>query len=188
MTAAKRDREHLRVDISRSEERSPLFWFLFDNYEWITELSNGRRLPWKKLCIRFEEMGLTGRLGKSAGPLTAKSTWQRVRKEAARIAERAAMAEAERLTKRANNSMRNIPLQPPKGEYGTSLAIRPESALTFVRKEGDVPPSSHNAVAKRMPWEEEGLTEQERANVKRAMEGVLEAMAHKDRWLNPRKK
>ena len=121
--------------------------------------------------------------GKKLRPETARITWVRVRKEKARIAECAA-AEVAGLAKRANSQIRNIVPQ----QTGTSLAIRPEASGALVRRESDAVTPSGGRPPQIMPWEAEGLTDEERENIRRGMEPALRAMAHMDRWLKPIKK
>lgn len=182
MPTGKNDRENLRDDISRSQERSPLFWFLLENYEWINEQANGRRLPWKKLCVRFEEMGVTNRVGNFPEPRAAKLTWQRVRKEVARMTLRAEAAEAAKRAKEAEKDRRGA------SASGTGLVLRREPPLPAARNDPILPSVIRNKNTGLMPWEAEGLTDQERANIKRGMEGAMKSMAHMDRWVNPPKK
>jgi hypothetical protein len=129
MKSQKTDREAIREDIVRSGERSPLFWFLLESHDWIVEQADSRRLNWTKLCLRFDELGLTGATGKRAGTETARSTWRRVRKEKARVEARRAAAEAERAARAAANPRRNMPSQFLGRDYSPPLAASPKTAL-----------------------------------------------------------
>jgi hypothetical protein len=162
---------------------------MFENYDvfcnTLSKANGGVR--WTELCAEFEQYGLTARGGKKLRPETARITWVRVRKEKARIAECAAAAEVAGLAKRANSQIRNIVPQ-QRTQTGTSLAIRPEASGALVRRESDAVTPSGGRPPQIMPWEAEGLTDEERENIKRGMEPALRAMAHMDRWLKPIKK
>ena len=85
------------TEISRSGERSSLFWWLVDHHDEIVQASQGRRLQWEALSKRFAEAGLTDLSGKPATPHTARITWQRVRRMVAEARERQAAAAPRRV-------------------------------------------------------------------------------------------
>jgi len=107
-------------------------------------------LPWSRLCSGFAEAGLTAVDGTAVKPETARKTWQRVRKEKARLRAQEAEAEAERALRRAQDPRRNMPSR-MSGRYEAPLAeVQPRRAvgerpplsnlLAIVREEGaDLP-------------------------------------------------
>ena len=76
-------------EITQSVERSSLFWWMVGHHQELTEASKDRRLPWRSLCAKFAELGLTDVAGKPATPVTARKTWQRARKAVAQAQRRA---------------------------------------------------------------------------------------------------
>ncbi len=100
------DGKAILAQIERPYERSPLFEWLFSHRDEVIAAAAGRRVEWSRLCALFAKEGLTDAGGKPVKPATARKTWQRVRKEyarleALRVAER---AESERRAA-ANNSL-----------------------------------------------------------------------------------
>src|SRR5271157_2848060 len=93
-----RHHERLLAMVARSPFRSPLFWWLFEHHDELAVEAAGSRvgLPWSRLCSGFAEAGLTAVDGTAVKPETARKTWQRVRKEKARLRRLEAEAEAER--------------------------------------------------------------------------------------------
>ena len=82
-------------EITQSSDRSSLFWWLVEHHDEIAEATQGRRLRWSALCVRFEEAGLTDLNGRAASPETARRTWLRVRQMVSEARERQA-ADADR--------------------------------------------------------------------------------------------
>jgi hypothetical protein len=81
-------------EITRSGDRSTLFWWLVDHHDEIACAAKGRRLRWVALCAQFTAAGLTDMNGKSASVATARRTWFRVREMVAEAREREASAAA----------------------------------------------------------------------------------------------
>jgi hypothetical protein len=79
------DGKAILAQIERPYQRSSLFEWLFLHHDEVIAAAAGRRLEWSRLCGEFETAGLTGRHGKPVNAATARKTWQRVRKEHARI-------------------------------------------------------------------------------------------------------
>jgi hypothetical protein len=67
------------TEITKSSERSPLFWWLVEHHDELVAASRGRRMQWDALCIRFAESGLTDSTGKPPTAATARRTWHRAR-------------------------------------------------------------------------------------------------------------
>jgi hypothetical protein len=95
----------------RSPRRSSLFWWLFDHYDELIEEKGLSALgfSWKSMCAGFVELELSLVGGAPITPERAGKTWQRVRKEKARLAALEAKAEAARAFERARDPRRNMP-------------------------------------------------------------------------------
>jgi len=130
MGANQNDRDAILKKVARPNTRSALFWWLFDNYDMVQAAADGRRLEWQDLCVSFGKQGITDRNGKSPTRITARKTWQRVRKEKAHFEARRAAAEADRVAKAAANPRRNMPSQFAKRNYAPPLALAPQTAST----------------------------------------------------------
>jgi hypothetical protein len=74
------------AQVERPYERSSLFEWLMTHHDEMVAAADGRRIEWSRLCGEFAKVGLTGADRKPANAATARETWQRVRKEHARIA------------------------------------------------------------------------------------------------------
>jgi hypothetical protein len=77
------EREHLDLilqDLTHSEERSPLFYWLLEHHDGIVEALKEQRIRWTKMAERFKAAGLTDATGKPATPRTARETWYQVRR------------------------------------------------------------------------------------------------------------
>ncbi|HKN28539.1 MAG TPA: hypothetical protein VJY34_11915 [Roseiarcus sp.] len=116
------------AQVERPYERSPLFEWLFEHHDDVIAAAAGRRVEWSRLCGEFESAGLTGRDGKPVNATTARKTWQRVRKEHARVEALRAAERAERERRAAANPRRDMPSQFRKGDYGPPLATTTEAA------------------------------------------------------------
>jgi hypothetical protein len=108
--------------VERPYERSRLFEWLLAHHDEVISASGGRRMEWRRLCGQFESAGLVGRDGKAVSATTARKTWQRVRKEKARIDARRAAERAERERRAAASPRRDMPSQFRNGDYGPPLA------------------------------------------------------------------
>lgn len=115
------------AQVERPYERSPLFEWLFEHHDDVIAAAAGRRVEWSRLCGEFESAGLTGRDGKPVNATTARKTWQRVRKEHARVEALRAGERAERERRAAANPRRDMPSQFRKGDYGPPLATTTEA-------------------------------------------------------------
>jgi hypothetical protein len=110
--------------LQKAEEpyaRSALFQWLLENHDSFKAAAAPRRLEWTVLCVEFAKEGLTDMKGQPPSPATARKTWQRVRKERARLDERRAAEEAARALKRAADPRRNMPSR-ITGPVGPALA------------------------------------------------------------------
>jgi len=104
-------REAVIAAAHRSPRRSSLFWWLFDHYDELIEAKglSAHGLPWKSMCAVFSELELSLVGGAPITAERASKTWQRVRKEKARLAALEANAEAERAFQRARDPRQNMP-------------------------------------------------------------------------------
>jgi len=109
----------------RSPRRSSLFWWLFDHYDELIEAKglSALGLSWKSMCAGFVELELSLVGGVAITPERASKTWQRVRKEKARLAALKAKAEAERAFERMRDPRRNMPSR-FTGSFPAPLADR----------------------------------------------------------------
>jgi hypothetical protein len=115
------------AQVERPYERSRLFEWMLAHHDEVISASGGRRIEWRRLCDQFESAGLVGRDGKAVNATTARKTWQRVRKEKARIDALRAAERAERERRAAASPRRDMPSQFRRGEYGPPLATTDRS-------------------------------------------------------------
>lgn len=116
------------AQVERPYERSSLFEWLMTHHDEMVAAAGGRRIEWSRLCAEFAKEGLTGADRKPVNAATARKTWQRVRKEQARIEALRAAERAERERRAAANPRRDMPSQFRKGDYGPPLATTAEAA------------------------------------------------------------
>ena len=79
-------------EIAKADDRSSLFWWMVEHHDEVVTAANGRRMQWRRLCVRFAELGLTDRTGKPATEKIARLTWFRARQEVVRVRELSAAA------------------------------------------------------------------------------------------------
>jgi hypothetical protein len=92
MARKRKGSESILARVSAGTGRSPLFRWMYENYDGLTAVAAANRLAWRALCKEFASAGLTDNEGKPPTVLTAKKTWQRVRGAVARArAERGTM-------------------------------------------------------------------------------------------------
>ena len=108
--------------VERPYERSKLFEWLLAHHDEFIKAWGGRRMEWRRLCADFAKDGRTDARGNPVNATTARKTWQRVRKEKARIDALRAAERAERERRAAASPRRDMPSQFRKGEYGPPLA------------------------------------------------------------------
>jgi hypothetical protein len=116
------------AQVERPYERSSLFEWLMTHHDEMVAAAGGRRIEWSRLRAEFAKEGLTGADRKPVNAATARKTWQRVRKEHARIEALRAAERAERERRAAANPRRDMPSQFRKGDYGPPLATTAEAA------------------------------------------------------------
>jgi hypothetical protein len=206
--------EALLAMVARSPFRSPLFWWLFEHHDELAIEAAGSRvgLPWSRLCSGFAEAGLTAVGGTAVKPETARKTWQRVRKEKARLRAQEAEAEGERALRRARDPRRNMPSR-MSGRYEAPLAeIQPQRPVVkpppqrdfnlpaIVRDEGADRPVDPSMIVMfqgepldlnmfvrpgvQEPWEKPGLSTEARQHIKVTMLTLRFEHWKKDRILD----
>jgi hypothetical protein len=183
MRTTTKEMESLLETIRRPKSRSTLFWWLLDNYESVVEkaAAAGNHICWGELCGHFTSLGLTDQRGQPITPANAKRTWQRVRKEKVRADAQRAKAETEREAKAA---ARKVFPSHFRKEW------RPEAASAHrspAAPSAQLPTLIMEQPAKKKPWEEEGLTDEQREHVKSQYEAIYEDFAFKDQHSNPRR-
>lgn len=67
--------------IARGPERSPLFYYLYDNHDDIVRAAMGRRIRWEPLAASLKDLALLDGAGQPPTPQTTRKTWWKVRKE-----------------------------------------------------------------------------------------------------------
>ena len=95
MSKNTRSHEAILAEVTRSSERSPLFWWLVEHHDDLIAQSAGRRMSCKALCSLFAGHGLTDIKGRPPSPRMARETWFQARKAVSQTKARKAQAEAE---------------------------------------------------------------------------------------------
>jgi len=104
---ARSDKEaRIFESIAQPSNRSSLFWWMVEHHDDMVSSRAGRRMNWKALCARFADLGLTDVTGKPANLRSARQTWERARKEKARLEQWRAENEAARAAKEVERSAR----------------------------------------------------------------------------------
>lgn len=127
------DIEDVLDGLSRSEERSPLFWWLHRHHDAIVRATGGRRMRWEPLRARVVARGLTDVRGKSPTLETLRKTWWSVRREIAK--ERRTRAEREAVPRklqpaRLPSTWRPTPVEPP--QVPVTSRVAPAAAVAPV--------------------------------------------------------
>ena len=146
MSKRTRSHEAILAEVTRSSERSPLFWWLVEHHDELIAQSAGRRMSWKALCPLFAGHGLTDINGRPPFPRMARETWFQARKAVSQAKARKAQAEAEAKARpgstypsRISPDWRPQPVQPPP-------PTRPPMPATAPVPAGTPPPSSDGIV------------------------------------------
>jgi hypothetical protein len=123
MSVDRKGKEKILQMVARPTIRSSLFWWLLENHDDLVEaeVMSGLGMRWTELCVQFTELGLADRNGNKIAERTAKKTWERVRKERARLDARRVKEEAARVARRAVDPRRNMPSR-ITGPVGPALA------------------------------------------------------------------
>lgn len=80
MSKKRQDVEAVISYLQQGPDRSPLFWWLAEHHDALTEANDGKPIRWGPLAARLASFGLTDREGKPASPETVRLTWKRVRR------------------------------------------------------------------------------------------------------------
>jgi hypothetical protein len=90
MARRNRDTKAILNTVSRSEQRSSLFWWLVEHHDEMIAASKGRRILWRPFCAKVAALGLTDTKGQPPCERAARETWMQARKEVAASREAAA--------------------------------------------------------------------------------------------------
>lgn len=80
MSKKRQDVEAVISYLQQGPDRSPLFWWLTEHHDALTEANDGKPIRWGPLAACLASFGLTDREGKAASPETVRLTWKRVRR------------------------------------------------------------------------------------------------------------
>jgi hypothetical protein len=187
MSSDRKGKDRILEMVARPKVRSSLFWWLLENHDELVEAEGetGLGLRWGELCGQFAELGLADVNGKPATEQTAQKTWWRVRKARARLAERRAAAEAARAANRASNPRGNMPSQ-WRGTYAPALVEKSSARSAVMASASRALVPAGEPGGKIEPWEEEGLTDEERNNLKTQLLGVRAEFARTDKHNTPK--
>ena len=94
-------------ELSRSSERSSLFWWMVENHDLLAGAAGGKRIRWKPTCAYLEQLGLRDADGNPPTERTARETWSRARAEVKRLRQQTVQAQAAMFP-----TLRPIPVQP----------------------------------------------------------------------------
>ena len=79
MARRSKDSKAILRTLERSDQRSPLFWWMVEHFDEITARSQRGRISWASFCAEVSRQGLTDRDGQPPADATARKTWERVR-------------------------------------------------------------------------------------------------------------
>lgn len=131
MERASKSVRNLLVGVSRSAERSPLFWFLYENHDELRAATQGQRIRWPQFVEHIIEIGLTDRRGATPSTSTTRRTWLRVRayvaSERTRLPPSATSSASPRSMPSAENA-RPIPALASAWEIQPEIVVRPTTA------------------------------------------------------------
>jgi hypothetical protein len=86
MTKTPLDIDAVVKAVTRPNERSTLFRWLYEHHDELVEAVKGKRIIWRAFCALFADAGLVNGNGRTPTERTARETWYRVRREVARQA------------------------------------------------------------------------------------------------------
>jgi hypothetical protein len=90
MARRNRDTTAILKTVSRSEQRSSLFWWLVEHHDEMIAAAKGKRILWRPFCAKVAALGLTDTKGQPPCERAARETWMQARKEVAASREAAA--------------------------------------------------------------------------------------------------
>ena len=79
MARSSKDSQAILRTLERTDQRSPLFWWMADHFDEIAARARRGRISWTSFCAEVAKQGLTDRNGQPPTDATARKTWARVR-------------------------------------------------------------------------------------------------------------
>ncbi len=107
---------------------SPLFLWMAENFEAMSNAVVGKKVRWQKLCEAAAADGLTNRNGEVPKPETLRTTWYRVRKTIRAMQEVQEKAEAEAAAKKASRLSEAMATRDKEADTDGDLRLRMEQA------------------------------------------------------------
>jgi hypothetical protein len=83
MPMSKKELDAFRRTIARGPYKSPLFWWLVEQYDELTAEHAASRQDWKRHCATMARDGVVDAKGNPPNPEAARKAWQVARKEVA---------------------------------------------------------------------------------------------------------
>jgi hypothetical protein len=80
MARRKRDTKAILRIIERSEERSPLFYWMVEHHDEILQAAGGKRIRWAPFCAKAVALGLVDTRGQAPTERNARETWAQARR------------------------------------------------------------------------------------------------------------
>jgi hypothetical protein len=80
MARRKRDTKAILRIIERSEERSPLFYWMVEHHDEMLEAAGGKRIRWAPFCAKAVAHGLVDTRGQAPTERNARETWAQARR------------------------------------------------------------------------------------------------------------
>jgi hypothetical protein len=80
MARRNRDTRAILKTIERSDERSPLFWWMVEHHDEMIQSAHGQRIRWASFCARAVEKGLVDTRGRPPTERNARETWAQARR------------------------------------------------------------------------------------------------------------
>ena len=81
MPRRNRDTKAILRTIERSEQRSPLFWWMVEHHDEMVKAAKRRRINWAAFCAEAAKRGVTDTRGEPPTESNARKTWLRARRE-----------------------------------------------------------------------------------------------------------
>lgn len=153
MSKSKRALGAILASIRQGPERSPLFWWMLDNYQDLAKAAEGTRIRWEPLRARFAELGLLDGAGKTPSAENARQTWLSVRQ----------VVESREAALREKATARPMPSRLP-------ATWRPQEAT---------PPPAPSPFAPRSPTEVSTIVNNEDCTPEEALAGLRRILAER---------
>lgn len=165
MSKSKRALGAILKSIRQGPERSPLFWWMLDNYENLAKAAEGTRIRWEPLRARFAELGLLDGAGKTPSAQNARQTWLSVRQ----LVESREAAARQRGTAGLQPSRLPATWRPPVAQHARPV-VQPR-----------YPPPGTPSPASTPPAAAPELNDKAQA----MLDSLDRQLAHRDRFINP---